>query len=455
MNASNKAGDGYPSPVYAWYVVVVLFLAYTVAYIDRQIMALLIEPIKRDLGISDTQISLLHGFAFVLFYTVTGIPLGRLADRKTRRTLIAAGIFAWSIMTAICGLAKNFWSLFLARVGVGVGEACLSPAAYSMIADYFPKEKRGMAISFYAMGIFVGAGLAYIVGGVVIQIAAQIKEISLPLIGSVRPWQLTFFIVGVPGLCIVALMATVKEPARRDVLLAENGTQNHLSVRDSSVFFLSHWKTYGTLFFGFAFEATLSYGYFAWTPSMYIRTYGWTASEIGFAFGSIVAVLGTAGVLTGGLFADKLVAKGKPHGYIMISMISVIGALAFGVPSVMMPNAAMALALLSPTIFCLGIHVGLAPAAVNYITPNQLRGQAVAIYIFVVALTGMSLGPTTVAVTTDYVFADPLALRYSMAIFTVIFALTACMLLWIGLQPYRRSVKTILAHDAISTAGRR
>lgn len=449
MSTDSGADADYPKPVYAWYVVVILFLAYTVAYIDRQIMALLIEPIKRDLGISDTQISLLHGFAFVIFYTITGIPLGRLADRRNRRVIISAGIFAWSIMTAVCGLAKNFWSLFLARVGVGVGEACLSPAAYSMIADYFPKHKRGMAISFYTMGIFVGAGMAYIVGGLVIQIAGQLKDITLPFIGSIRPWQLTFFIVGIPGLCIVALMSTVKEPARRDLLIMKNRENTHLSLRESSAFFLSHWKTYGTLFFGFAFEATLSYGYFAWTPSMYIRTYEWTATEISFAFGCIVALLGTSGVLIGGVLADKIVAKGKPEAYITISMFSVVGAMAFGVPSAMMPSAFSALMLLSPTIFCLGIHVGLAPAAVNYITPNQLRGQAIAIYIFVVALTGMSLGPTTVALITDFVFQDPLALRYSMAIFTVIFAVMAFTLLWLGLKPYRHSAGLLLVQETV------
>ncbi|MBF8270217.1 MAG: lgoT, partial [Gammaproteobacteria bacterium] len=151
MNTANPDSD-YPNPAYAWYVVVILFLAYTLAYIDRQIIALLVEPIKHDLQISDTEISLLQGFAFVIFYTITGIPLGRLADRKNRRLIISAGIFLWSIMTAVCGLARNFSNLFLARIGVGIGEACLTPAAYSMIADLFPKPKRGVPISFYAMG---------------------------------------------------------------------------------------------------------------------------------------------------------------------------------------------------------------------------------------------------------------------------------------------------------------
>ena len=438
---NTKTHGDYPNPAYSWYVVVILFLAYTVAYIDRQIMALLIEPIKRDLGINDTQISLLHGFAFVIFYTIAGIPLGRLADRRNRRFIISAGIFLWSIMTAVCGLARNFWSLFLARIGVGVGEACLSPAAYSLVADYFPKHKRGMAISFYAMGIYAGAGLAYIVGGLVIQLAAGAHEIMLPLIGQVRPWQLTFFIVGIPGLVIVVIMlATVREPPRRDILTLVDGSPDHLSLRETGAYFLSHWPTYSTLFIGFALEATLTYGYFAWTPSMFIRTFGWTASEIGFAFGCLVAIVGTAGIILGGMASDRFVAKGRPEAYIIVSMASIVGVVVFGVAALLMPSAKLALLFLAPTVCCLGVHVGQAPAAVNYITPNQLRGQAIAIYIFVVALMGMSLGPTTIAVITDYGFRDPQAVRYSMIFFTLIFSSLAFMLLSLGLKPYKDSL---------------
>ena len=183
----NNNEPDYPDPVYAWYVLLILFLAYTVAYIDRQIMALLIEPIKRDLHISDTQVSLLIGFAFVIFYTFAGIPIGRLADKKNRRVIIATGIFFWSLLTAVCGLARNFWQLFLARIGVGIGESCLSPAAYSLIADYFPKSRRSMAIGLYSSGIYVGAGLALVVGGFVIQLIANMHEVVIPVIGHLYP----------------------------------------------------------------------------------------------------------------------------------------------------------------------------------------------------------------------------------------------------------------------------
>jgi len=444
----NKNEPPYPDPSYAWYVLAILFMAYTVAYIDRQIMALLIEPIKRDLAISDTQVSLLIGFAFVIFYTIAGIPIGRLADKKNRRIIIATGIFCWSLLTAVCGLARNFLQLFLARIGVGIGEACLSPAAYSLIADYFPKSRRGMAIGLYSSGIYVGAGLALVVGGFVIQLISNMKEVVLPIIGHIHPWQLTFFLVGIPGLIIVALMTTVKEPYRREVLdLGSGGDANSgdLSIGATLSFFKSYWRVYSTLLLGFAMEATLSYGYFAWIPSMYIRTFGWSASKIGYTFGLIVIILGTCGIVCAGMLSDWRLKKGETDNFLRLSIIAGSCVLVFGIPAALMPNATLALTFLCPTIFFLGFHVGLAPAAVNFITPNQLRGQTMAIYIFVVALLSMSLGPTGIALITDYVFKDPQALHYSVAIFTGIFVVLAIVLLWLSLNPYRARAAAILA----------
>jgi MFS family permease len=207
----------YPSVGYAWYVVAVLTLAYVVSFIDRQILGLLVEPIQRDLGIGEKQISLLMGLTFAVFYTLFGVPLGRLADTRSRRTIIAAGIGVWSLMTAGCGLAKHFWQLALFRVGVGVGEAALSPSAYSLIADYFRPERRSTAMSVYSMGIFVGSGLAFIVGGMVAQFSAAQESYVLPLIGGIRSWQLVFLIVGFPGLAVALLLYTIREPTRKGV----------------------------------------------------------------------------------------------------------------------------------------------------------------------------------------------------------------------------------------------
>ncbi|TFH66192.1 MAG: MFS transporter, partial [Gemmatimonadales bacterium] len=188
-------GESTRIPAYTWYVVAILTLANVSSYADRQILTLLVGPIRRDLAISDTQMSLLLGASFALFYTVLGFPIARLADQRSRRWIIAVGIAVWSIMTGLCGIARNYAQLLLARIGVGVGEAALSPPAYSMIADYFPREKLGTAIGTYSMGIYVGVGLAQIIGGAIVSVVGAEGAWSLPLVGAVRPWQVVFFAV--------------------------------------------------------------------------------------------------------------------------------------------------------------------------------------------------------------------------------------------------------------------
>lgn len=437
----------YPNRKYAWYVVVVLFIAYTSSFIDRIIMSLLVEPIKRDLVLSDTQFSLLHGFAFAIFYTLMGLPLGRLADRANRRWIISVGIFLWSFMTAICGITKTFATLFLARVGVGIGEATLSPAAYSMISDYFPKEKRAVPISMYSMGVFFGGGIAFILGGYVVQLTTGASDVILPLIGSVRPWQLTFFVVGLPGLLIVLLMFTVKEPARRDVVNLSEEAHSQSSdptIRETLKFVFRHIRAYGTVLLGTTLLATTSYGFFSWSPAFLMRTYGWEASNAGYAFGLLVLTLGTSGTLLGGILASRQLAKGILDANMRVAMYSGGAVLVFGCIAPLMPNPALSLLCLAPTVLSLGMHVGIAPAALNSITPNQLRGQVIALYLFVLNLVGLGAGPTIVAVITDYGFRDPAALRYSLTVFAVVMPVLAIIIIASGLSAYRARARVMM-----------
>lgn len=296
--------DTYPKPAYAWYVVVILFLAFTVAYIDRQVISLLVDPIKADLGISDTQIGLLQGFAFTVFYTFAGIPLGRLADKKNRKYIIMVGMFLWSIMTAMCGLAKTFSHLFIARVGVGIGEASLSPAANSMISDYFPKDKRGKPVAMYFMGVYVGVGMSFILGGLVIGMVADAGQIVLPLVGELSAWQVTFIVVSLPGLLLVGVMTTVKEPFRHDQL-TKDGQQIDGGLAATKTFFMTHFSTYAILFLGFGLAGSMAIGFFAWTTPLFTRIHGWETSHIGYTFGTIIMVMGTLGILLGGAVAPE------------------------------------------------------------------------------------------------------------------------------------------------------
>jgi len=445
---ADRDATTYPNRTYAWYVVIVLFLAYTSSFIDRQIMALLVEPIKRDLGLNDTQFSLLHGFAFAIFYTFMGLPLGRLADSTNRRRLIVIGVFVWSLLTAACGLAKTFMHLFLARIGVGIGEAALSPAAYSIIADMFPKDKRSLPTGLYSMGVFFGAGVAFLLGGYVVQLASGAEDLVLPLVGAIRPWQLTFFIVASPGLLILALLLTVKEPSRHDVTDLTPGAENHHeTIRATLRYFGQHSRVYVSVVVGFALLATASYGYFTWTASFLIRTFDWQASSAGYAFGLLVLIFGTCGTVSAGVLADRILRKGHADANMRVAIYAGIGILIFGGSAPLMPNSTLALVLIAPTVFFLAFSVGLAPAAASFVSPNQLRGQAIALYLFATNLIGLGMGPTIVALITDFGFGDPAALRYSLAIFAVAIAVLAILCLLWGIGAYRLRAETMLAEQ--------
>jgi MFS family permease len=203
-----------PNLRYAWYVVFILMLANISSFIDRQILALLVAPIKRDMHLSDTQISLLMGLSFALFYTIFGIFIGRLADKYNRRNIIIGGITVWSLMTALCGGVNSYLQFFLARMGVGVGEATLGPSAYSMITDYFPKNRLARALSTYSMGVFLGSGLAILIGAALISGLPTSGTVNVPILGDIYHWQMLFIYIGLPGLIIALLLFTIKRHMR-------------------------------------------------------------------------------------------------------------------------------------------------------------------------------------------------------------------------------------------------
>lgn len=300
--------NGYPSNLAAWTTVAILMVAYVLSFIDRQILNLLVGPIRRDLAISDTEMSLLMGLSFALFYTLCGIPLGRMADNRSRRGLILFGVLVWSAMTAACGLARSYWQFLTFRVGVGVGEAALSPAAYSLIADSFPRERRATAISVYSMGIYLGSGLAFLLGGLVIKFASAQGDVHLPLFGEVRPWQLIFLILGAAGVLFCLLLLAIREPARRGV-----GAGVAVPLGEVGAYLRANRKTVLCHNFGFACLSFAGYGSGAWVPTFFVRTHGWDAGHVGVVYGSIVAVFGCLGIVFGGRLADYWAKRGREH----------------------------------------------------------------------------------------------------------------------------------------------
>jgi len=431
--------QAWPAPGYSWYVVGILTLAYTVSFIDRQILNLLVEPIQQDLGISDTQISLLQGLAFAIFYSLMGVPIAWLADRGSRRNIIFVGMVLWCLMTAACGLSKNFIQLFLARIGVGVGEAALSPPAYSIIADYFPPHRMARATGTYAFGVYAGAGIAMLAGGAVIGLVSGAEGVDLPLVGALKPWQLTFIVVGLPGLLVAALMLTVREPVRRSMLQRATNTEPPKPAAAELLSFLkSGRRAIIAICIGFSLIGMVIIGILSWTPTLFIRIHGWTAAEVGLSYGLILLILGTSGSVIGGVIGDWLYHRGRQDATLRTALYASLLALPFALAMPLVEDARLAVALLAPTTFLLSAPVGLSAAAIQLMTPNHLRAQVTAIYLLVVALIGTGLGPIAVAVPTDFLFRDPLAIGKSLALVVIILLPLGALSLWIGCKAFCR-----------------
>jgi MFS family permease len=435
----STSGPGGLRALYPWYVVFVLTLAYTCSFIDRQILTLLIEPIRRDLVITDTQMSLLGGLAFSILYTTMGIPLARLADRSNRRNLMTAGVGLWSLMTAACGLARGFWPLFGARVGVGVGEAALSPAAFSLLADYFRPQQLARAIGAYSTGVYFGAGLALMIGGAVIQRVSNAPNQVLPFIGEIFPWQLTFFVVGLLGLPIMLLMLTIREPARRGAAVTpvSSGTPALLAfIRANRATLVCHIGAF-TLY-GIAIGC-----YLFWSPSVMMRTHGWDAPRTGFTIGLLMFVLGTLGVFSGGWLADRLAQRGHRDAVLRAGLYGVLLGAPFIVATPLLEDDRWATASLGFAIYFLAFLQGLPGAALQLVTPNPLRAQMTAIYFFIGNLIANGLGPSIPALLADYLFVDPLKLGLALSWTTAVVVPLAGLLLFLGLAPYRASLARV------------
>ncbi len=443
-SAPEVATEVYPAPRYAWYVVALLTLAYVFSFIDRQILNLLVGPIQRDLGIGEKQMSLLMGLSFAVFYTFFGIPLGRLADTWSRRGLVVLGIAFWSLMTAGCGLTRRFWQLALARMGVGVGEASLSPAAYSLIADYFPPERRSTALGVYGMGIYIGSGLANILGGLVIKFASVQENVILPLVGTVRSWQVVFFIVGLPGLLVALLLLTIREPARQGARRKAVANVSRVvavpSLGEVWAYMSGNRGTFLCLYLGVAMACLSSYGVSSWLPTFFIRRHGWTAGDTGLVLGLMVGICGTAGMVTGGRLADWLRARGRSDANLRVALLGVVAWLPFGALYPIVSSGWWAAALVAPALFFSSMPFGLAPAAIQQLMPNTMRGQASAIYLFVINLIGLGLGPTVVATLTQDVFQDKNAVHLSLLVTGLTAHVCAAGLLWRGLKHYHQSL---------------
>jgi MFS family permease len=439
------ASAPWPRPAQAWYAVAIFAAALTVNFLDRGILNLLVEPIKRDLHLSDLQISLVLGFAFACFYVVLGLPIARLADSRSRRTIVGVGIAIFSVMTALCGVAQNFWQLFLCRVGVGVGEACNGPATYSMLADLFPPAKLPRAISFLNFGFVFGVAASLLIGGSVVHLVSTLPPLTLPLVGTLRSWQYTFFLVGIPGLIVAALFATVVEPIRRGRIsgpaTASARRAATVPVRDVVRFVWQNRATYGPLFAGLALQTVLAFGVQAWTPAFFIRTYGWSIAQIGWTQGLIILISWPPGLVLGGLIAEKLAKRGYADANMRVTIAALAAYAPFGLAFPLMPTALLSNLMLALSGFCISFGAAPQNAALQVITPGEMRGQITALFLFVFNIIGFGLGATIVALFTQYVFGSDALLRYSLATTVAVLAPVALVTLASGLKAYGKSVE--------------
>lgn len=401
---------------YAWYVVFALTAIYMLSYMDRQILSMLVGPMKRDLGISDTRVGLLQGLSFGLFYTFMGLPLGRLADTGSRRKLIAVGVVLWSIFTSACSVARSFWSLFLTRMGVGVGEATLSPAAYSLIADYFPRDRLGLAVSVYYMGVFFGTSASLLVTGIVIDAMAHTPVITLPLLGAMASWRITFLFVGLPGLLFAPFVYTIREPIRQGLVHASARKGTQLTFGESLLEMRRRWQSLLGLCIGAIFQAIPNYALISWTPAYFQRVHHWSAGQSGRGLAGLLLLFGCGGMYAGGRLSDYWQKKGVVEGPLRVGVICGLGALVFLPVAYLMTDATWTLALLAPGIFFLSLPMGTSAAALQRIFPNQVRGQVSALFLFCLNLGGLSLGPLLPGYFDDHLFHNEKMLGNSLAI---------------------------------------
>ncbi|MBM4197359.1 MAG: MFS transporter [Gammaproteobacteria bacterium] len=439
MSAASGADAPWPSAGRAWYAVGVLFIAVIFSFIDRIILSLLVDPIRADLGLTDTEMAFLLGVAFAVFFALFGLPIGRCADRYSRRTIIGVGIALWSLMTVACGLASNFWELFFARVGVAVGEAALAPAAFSMISDLFPREKLGRALGVYQSGAFIGAGAALLLGGVVIGMIRAEGAQVLPLVGAVEPWQIVFIVVGLPGLLVALLMATVEEPRRR----VAPGAAAVMSLGEVLRYGLQRWRVYGLHFIGFAMLAVPITTTLTWAPAYFARVLGMPPPEVGVTLGLIVLVLSPLGVYTGGWVADTLQKRGQGDAMHRVGLTAAVLLVPICYVATTGSDRDFAVGAFVPLAFCASLALACAPAALQIVTPGPMRAQVSAAWMLFLNVITAIVGPTSVGIIADRVFGDPLAIGQSLALVNCASLPIAALALWLGRKPFAAEVRAI------------
>lgn len=421
----------YPGPLVAWTTVAILMLMSVVAFLDRQIVSLMVEMIKAHFGVIDSQIALLQGAAFSLVYAVAALPFGYAADRWSRRGTLCFGVFFWGLAACACGLADSFNVLLAARIGVGFGEAALNPVVTSMLSDLFPKHRRAFAFSVVSVGSLIGVNGALVIGGAVLHWAGD--GMSLPLLGFLAPWKVAFIVTGLPGLLLAFAVFLIPEPRRR----GSNAKAGPLERRGDAVSYLRENRRFLACYIGgFTCFAIANYGVLSWTPAVLQRIYHWTAAESGIVAGSLIALCGVTGTLAVGAIIDRAYSRGRHDAHALVYVAAGGLLVVFGAACAFASSAWAFLLLILPMKF-VSNFAGAALAGLSLTSPEHLRGRVAAIYSLMTAAFGAALGPSSVAFLTDFVFRDDNKLQWSIGTNMVVFGALGAVLLHSARRPMR------------------
>jgi MFS family permease len=432
-------GSGYPRRSYAWCVVAILIATAIVSYTDRQVLSLLVDPVRRDLGISDTQISLLLGTAFAVIYGIAGIPFGMLADRTSRRNLIFFGVVVWSLGTVACGYAHSFGQLFAARIVVGLGESVLSPAAISLISDYFPASRRGMAVGCFLSGIAIGIGASILIGGGVLHLVEAGAMVGTPLAG-VAPWRLVLLLIGAPGLAWSLMILLIREPKRR-FMQARAVPDDGVPTRRATLYVVA------PIYFVVAMASLVDNAVGAWAPTLLIRSFGRDPAQVGLQLGLLLTIAFGGGVLLGGWLSDLVGGEGRWMRKLGVCLVSSLMILPV---SVSLNSSQLVVVMAAvPLYFALsGVVTACGFSSILDAIPNMRRGFAMAVSFFLNVAVGAGLGPTSVALASTHIFGSAAGLGpaiafiagsgYLLAAAALVLALTVFNL---GQRPHRSIVQ--------------
>lgn len=419
------------------YVLLVLLTsAYILSFIDRHVMAVLVEPIQADFGINDTQFALLNGLAFSLLYTSLAIPIAVLADRRNRKNIISVGVAFWSAMTFLCGLATGFFTLFLARMGVGVGEAALSPPAHSLLSDYFSKKSLPSVMAIFTLGIPMGIGASFSIGGWAYGYFSEVGGLTVPLLGFIKPWQLTLMLVSLPGFIIGFLIFLMQEPKRHNVLKILGGNQAQ-GFKQAISYLYKNKRVYFNVFLGVASVSLVAYSHMMWFIEHMHRSLNMPVVNITPTYGTINLVFGVAGTLLGAALAKDLSDRGHQDAGLKITLFFIVLMFVPYLASALSTDARWIFAWVAICTLCFNGYFGLAIAALQLSTPNQFRAQTSALLIFAANVSGLMIGPVLVGFLSDGVFSGPRSLGFSLASIALLFIPLAAFLLFSSLRSYR------------------